>query len=133
MTYVTKGIGLGIGFVLGSILMILFITLLIILLWELYKFSVRHRFSPALFYRYGNELLRHERFEELERVKNIIDQLERNEKPKDLSRYYRVRVDSDLVWVADPNGGERLRFQHQKRIVPKPKKTQNKPQQNTVD
>ncbi len=122
MQEVAKGIGLGAGFVVGAILIFLFVVLIVVLIWKLYKLSLRRQFSPELFYQYSRELLRQERFEELNKVQEIIKKLENDQDPKEMLKSYEVDIDTDLEWVPTPDGGERLVFRRDRRIVRRSKK-----------
>ena len=118
---IARGIGLGIGITLGVIIAIIVIGLLIALIIGVYKYSLRRTFSTELFRLYKKELLREEKFEELGDVNQLIDQFKKNEKPKkEILQKYKVDVESYLYWAPTYNGGERLVFMHEKRIVKRP-------------
>ena len=119
MLEVARGIGLGVGFVIGAVLVLLVVVLLVVLVWKLYKLTMRRQFSPELFKQYGGELLRQERFEELNRVQEIIKMLENEQEPKEMLKSYEVNIDTDLEWVPTSDGGERLVFRRDRRIVRK--------------
>jgi hypothetical protein len=119
MSDLLKGISLGVGFVLGILLVCVFVSIVIYLLWILYKYMLRRRFTPDLFYKYGKDLLKHEKFEELETVKQIIKRLEKNDYPKDMLKFYKIHVDTDFTWIPTPDGGERLTLKRDIRIKKK--------------
>lgn len=119
---IVRGIGLGFGIAIGFVIAVAFIGMIITGIIALYKFSMRNNFSVDLFKLYYRELMREERFEEINDVKNIIRKLKKKEKPKELLQNYRVDVDSYLYWAPTYEGGERLVFRHDKRIVKKPPK-----------
>ena len=83
---------------------------------------MRRNFSIDLFLGYNKELLRHEKFEELNEVNKIIEQLQKKEKPKEMFNNYKVDVDTYIYWAPTYDGGERLVFRHDKRIIKKPEK-----------
>ena len=117
-----KGIGLGIGITLGVIIAIIFIGIIVLIILAIYKYSLRRNFSVELFKHYNKELLRLEKFEELNDVNRIIEQLQKKEKPKEMFSNYKVDVNSYIYWAPTYDGGERLTFRHDKRIIKKYKK-----------
>ncbi len=114
-----KGIGIGIGFTVGLIIAIIIIAIIVTIIYAIYKHSMRRNFSIDLFLRYHKELLRHEKFEELNTVNQIIEKLQKREKPKEMFNQYKVDVNSYLYWAPTYDGGERLVFRHDKRIIKK--------------
>lgn len=117
---IARGIGLGIGITIGVIITIIAIALLIALFIAVYKYSLRSNFSTELFRIYRKELLREEKFEELGDVNLVLEQLKKKEKPKkEILQKYKVDVDSYLYWAPTYDGGERLLFVHEKRIMKK--------------
>ena len=118
-----NGIGLGIGITLGVIIAVIIIGIIIFLIIAIYKYSLRRNFTLELFKRYNKELLRLEKFEELNDVNMIIEQLQKKEKPKEMFNKYKVDVNSYIYWAPTYDGGERLTFRHDKRIIKKNKKS----------
>ncbi len=114
-----KGISLGIGITLGFIIVVLFLIALYFLVTFLYKYSMQRDFSAELFRIYHSELLRQERFEEISEINKIIASFEKKERPKELLQKYKVDVDSYFYWEPTYDGGERLVFRHDKRIIKK--------------
>lgn len=123
---ISKGIGLGIGFILGIILVVLILGFLILTILGIYKLWMRKRFSIELFKKYRKRLLKEENFEELHVVSQIIDKLEKKEKPTELLQNYQVMVDSYLYWQPTYWGGERLVFKNDKQIIKIKKQTNRK-------
>jgi len=121
-----SGIGLGIGITLGVIIAVIFIGITVFIIYALYKHSLRRNFSVELFKHYNKELLRLEKFEELNNVNQIIEQLQKKEKPKEMLSNYKVDVDSYIYWASTYDGGERLTFRHDKRIIKKYKKNKKR-------
>ena len=122
----SKGIAIGIGFAIGIILAILIIGFIVVAIVKLYKYSLRNNFSIELFKNYYQELVNNERFEEMPEVRSIIKRLRKKDKPKDLLQKYEVDVDTYLYWMPTYDGGERLVFRHDKRIIKKkPKKKED--------
>jgi len=111
-----KGISLGIGITIGVIATILIIGLIGLIIFLLYKQSMRRKFTVDLFLNYHKELMRHEKFEELNQVNSIIEKLKNKEKPKEMYQNYKVDVNSYWYWGQTYDGGERLYFRHDKRI-----------------
>jgi len=118
----TKGIGLGIGFIFGLIIGIGVIVLLFVLIIAIMKLFMRNQFSAELFKNYQKELLHQERFEELSEVNSIIEKLEKKEKPRDILKNYTVKVESYFYWIPTYSGGERLIYRFDKQIINKRKK-----------
>ncbi len=118
-----KGIGLGIGITIGVLIAIIIIGIIVALVFAIYKYSMRRNFSIELFIRYHKELLKQEKFEELNRINRIIEKLQKKEKPKEMFDHYKVDVNSYFYWAQTYDGGERLVFRHDKRIIKKLKKT----------
>jgi len=118
-----RGIGLGIGITVGVIIAIIIIGIVVAIIFTIYKHSMRRHFSVELFLLYHKELLRQEKFEELNQVNKIIERLQNKEKPKEMFNNYKVDVDSYFYWAPTYDGGERLIFRHDKRIIKKLRKT----------
>ncbi|PID89729.1 MAG: hypothetical protein CSA05_00645 [Bacteroidia bacterium] len=116
---VVKGIALGIGLTVGFAVTILFCFLLAILAIKSYKHFSRNSFSVELFSHYYQELIRKEKFEELEEVKIIISKLKKKDKPKELLKKYKVSVHSYLYWKPTQEGGDRLILRRDKKIIKK--------------
>jgi len=114
-----NGISLGIGITLGFLIVVICLTALYFLIAFLYKYSMQRDFSVELFRIYHSELLRQERFEEIGEINKIIAGFEKNERPKELLQKYKVDVDSYFYWEPTYDGGERLVFRHDKRIIKK--------------
>ena len=117
-----KGIGFGIGATLGVIIAIIFIGIIVFLIFAIYKYSLRRKFTVEMFKNYNKYLLQQEKFEELNDVNKIIEQLQNKEKPKEMYNNYKVDVNSYWYWGPTYDGGERLIFRHDKRIIKKHKK-----------
>lgn len=122
MQRIAQGIGLGVGFVIGAVLIILLTLVFVLVLWKLYKVFSRKRFTADLFKQYSQELLHQERFEELNKVQGIIKLLEQDKEPKEMLQQYEVDINTDLEWAPTPDGGEKLVFRKEKRIVKRRKK-----------
>lgn len=117
-----KGFGIGVGFILGVVMILVVCFLLFLLFWEVYKLAMKRKFSVDLFHQYSQDLLSKERFEELEDIKYIISLLEKKEAPKEMLKKYEVNIKSDLEWIPTPDGGERLILVRDRRIVRRNKK-----------
>lgn len=63
--------------------------------------------------------MKHQRFEEMEKVNQIIEKLKKEEKPGNLLNDYKVDVDSYFFWKQTYDGGEKLTYRYDKRIVRK--------------
>ncbi len=112
-----KGIGIGIGFVLGLIIGIGALILLFYLSILIIKLFMRRNFTVVLFKNYQKELLKKERFEELSEVNLIIEKLKNNKKPRENLKNYKVKIESYFYWMPDNEGGERLTYKFDKYII----------------
>ena len=121
-----KGISLGIGITFGVIIAIILITAVILLIVGLYKLHMRSKFSRRLFHKYKQNLIKDEKFEELNTVNEIILKLKKNENPKELLKEYTVNVDTYLYWQAYEEG-DRLVLRQDKKISKKKKFKPSKP------
>jgi hypothetical protein len=119
---ILKGIALGIGVILGFMLVVMVIALLYLLVFILYKYSMQRDFTLDLFQIYQEELLKQERFEEIGEINQIINGFQNKQIPRDLLQKYKVDVDTYLYWKPTYEGGERLVFKHDKRIMKKASK-----------
>jgi len=112
-----KGIGIGIGFILGLIIGIGVLILLFFAVIAIIKLFMRRKFTVVLFKNYQQELLKKERFEELSDVNAIIEKLKNNKKPKEILKNYKVKIESYFYWQPDNYGGERLTYKFDKYII----------------
>ena len=116
ITKMLKGIGIGIGFILGILIFLILLSIVILLIFYLRKSFMRKNFSPELFYKYRQFLIKKEKFEELKTVNSIISKLEKKEKPKELLKNYTIDIDSYFFWLSYENG-DRLTIRHDKKII----------------
>lgn len=112
-----KGIGLGIGFVIGLVIALLAVALIVAAIMLIYNLYLRRKFNVELFIEYRKKLLNRQCFEELSAVDEIISSLMKNEQPKELLKKYSIKVYSYFAWKQMYDGGERLTFRHDRKII----------------